>query len=191
MKVVIKKPEALVKKDKEKDNIDSLWPEVCSFVIENPKCTDTELYRLFGERSNYTSLTKFKDALHNRKLYMIRSSVNKGRGVKRADSLQLTEEYVQTFEKERRRKGMVHLGKMDSIVNGVQTMLEKESKKLSDMEDAGPLLSYHVDNAAKVHKLAKDVYRIDAESDANASKQNIAILMQFDPGANQQQVIEI
>jgi len=190
-KVVIRKPEAMVKKEQVKETLDSLWHEVCSYVIDNPTCTDTDLYSLFGKRVNIPTLTKFKYGLDNRNLGAIRKTLNKKKVGSIVGSRQLTEEYVQTFEKERRRKGIIHLGKMDAVVNNVQSMLEKESNKLVKLEDAGPLLSYHVANAAAVHKLAKDVYRIDAESDANASKQNIAILMQFDPSANAQPIIEM
>lgn len=191
VKVIIRKPKKMIRQEEEKKSLDSIWAEVCSWVIENPKSTDSDLYNIFGSRSGIYGISSFIQALQLRGISAIRKSLKKGRTVKQKDSIQLTEEVVQSFEKERRRKGMIHLGKMDTVVNGVQKMLHAESEKLQSLEYAGPLLGAHIDNASKAHKLAKDVYNIDGGNEGNTMKMNIAIITNFDPSQTSGEVIDV
>ena len=170
--------------------LDEVWPLVLAYVVENPdKAGDNDLWSTFRNVLRCEFAT-FKQDIRDRGIAKLRGTVKghnkeskkKKPGTKQG-SLQLTEAVQESFDKKRQRKALLHLGRMDVILDDATKILEQEGKGLQKMkpEKAAIFLESHLDKATKIHSLASKVYAIDAESKEDKSKKNLAILMSFDP----------
>lgn len=195
--IVFKKPKALIARERSKLGMSKIWPEIISYLADFPDTDNRGLFALFGVRAGYgtsdVDFRGFSKAMGARGIKQIRNmQANKSVSMPEVHKdIQLTESFVQNFEQQRRKQGIVHLDRMNKIVGRIQESLEKESIKVAGLDDAGPLLSYHISNAKNAHSLAKDVYNIDGGSDGSNTKMNIAIITNFDPLAAAKQVTDI
>ena len=183
--IKIKKPAALIKKQKEKKSLDTIWPEVMQWVLDHPKVTNEALYNMFADRAGEDC--EVKSFIHKCNLRGLKQlkMTGKKKPIKAMATRQLTEETVLSFEQARRRKGMVHLEKMDMLVTKAHSVINKESKIVAKGGKEAPSLSEHLDNMNKIHKIGASVYKIDADSGENNAKVNIAILTNFNPSEAQ------
>lgn len=166
--------------------IDEIWAEIVSHVSRHPDIKYGPLYNLFGPRTNITSVASFRNALVARGIQKIKKSARNAGTPRIKESLQLTEDVALGFARARKKQGMVHLQKMDTIINRAHEVLEKESVKVKKRKGLG--FGIHLKNAETVHRLAKSTYNIDAESHEDKAKAAIAILTDFDPIVNAKRV---
>ena len=164
-----------------KKAIGDVWPAIVNWCLENKGATDDELYVYFGSRTDARDQKHFMNLCNRRGLKELRRTVNgKKELVAMKEDRQLTDEAIATFAKERRRRGMMHLGKMDAHIEVIHESLEVKAKSLKEDPDKKGL-SGHIADLTYAHKLAKDVYAIDADTAENKLKVNLAIITNFDP----------
>lgn len=179
--VIINKPKSMKVAQDKKKSIDAMWPAIMNWCLENKGTTDDELYTYFGSRTEARDQKHFTNLCNRRGLKELRRTVNGKKELAAIkDTRQLTDEAIATFSKERRRRGMMHLGKMDAHMDIIHEALDVKSLHLKDDPDKKGLSS-HIDDLGRAHKLAKDVYAIDAETAENKLKVNLAIITNFNP----------
>lgn len=189
--VVFKKPKSIIAKQTK--TIDDLWPSIITYVMDNPHESNTSVYHKFGQTLNL-AFTTFCRYINERDIEAIRKAA--GRKVKKPSkdkSIQLTENIAKSFAERRRQQGIIHLDKMDHILQRATKVMTNESKSIAAMDPklASIHIESHLDKSAKLHKLAKDVYAIDAESSEDKAKANMAILISYVPKPTTEDVIDI
>jgi len=186
--VLIKKPASLIKEQSKAKSMENIWTDLITWVMDNPESSDDQLFNLFGPRSGVATQKSFIHRCKLRGLSELRLTCLGKKQQPLKDAIQLTEKAIQDFTEARRKKGIVHLGKMDAAMQPVYKALEKQEKKINTKRG----LSQHLSNLSTAHKLGKDVYDIDSGSGAEKTKVNLAIMMNFDPSQAQQgKVIDI
>jgi hypothetical protein len=192
--VIFKEPNSIKAKRNKKKCVDRVWPEIVTWYGQHPDSKIRDLYHLFGERCGSSDLKNFKNSIMRRGFKKLQEAVQLAKKkVTVKESIQLTEEFIQTFQAGRKRKGIVHLGHMDAIVGNATEVLKHESEKIKTNKLGGSVLNLHLDNAKKLHSIGREVYGIGEGADGNLAKINIAILTNFDPSkhTNQQEVIDV
>lgn len=169
--------------------IDEIWHLVVSYAMENPdENTNADLWKHFRNILNMEYST-FKAAILDRGIGKIRKTVAVKRNESRRDkqksrknSKEITDAAIESFVRKRRKKSILHLSKMDMIVENATGIISEESNTLTKMKskDASLYIESHIDKASKLHKLASSVYGIDQESVEEKNKRNLSILLNFD-----------
>lgn len=183
---------------KGRKTLDQIWHLIVAFVMDYPEkeeSSDMKLWEHFRPILKADmSYESFKNGLQVRKIGSLRSvQKSRHRNTRNREaeqgsvnqSLDLTKSVVESFEKKRQRKAIMHLNRMDVIVERAAGLLEHESKDLVKNPEKGVVfLEGHLDRATKLHKLAGSVYNIDQESKEDLAKRQLAIITNFDPFAN-------
>jgi hypothetical protein len=180
--IVVKKPASIVKKQAMKKSLDLVWPDILTYVQQHPKTTNEHLFNLFGERAGETSLQCFGRKCNLRGLRELKRTCQGKSAIGFKESQEITRKTIDNFKKDRLDKGVLHLTKMDVMMNNVHKVLEKESNSVVNEEKDNVGIGLHLAHLNQAHRLAKDVYRIDAAENGSDSKTNLAIILNFDPG---------
>lgn len=185
--VIIKKPASLVKKERKKRTLDSVWPKIVDHVSANPNLTNDDLFDIYGASCNECDRARFIRRCKLRGLKDLRVSLKEKRD--RKASAQLTEQRVLSIEERRKKGGVKFITRMDRVVRKASTSLEEESEQVAIGKAH---LGDHIVNIKNLVKVGKEVYNIDADGGGDSAKMNIAILMGFNPLDNQkEEVIDI
>lgn len=182
---MIKKPASMILAHNKQKSIDRIWPEIMDFVLNNPLATNESLYNLFGPRSGSGELKKFIHRCQLRGLKELRLTA-KGKLNEISEiqeSIQLTENGIAEFHKQRKSKGIVHLSKMDALIDNAHKVVAKESIQVMDGGEDAPGIGVHLAHMHSLHRIAKDALNIDGEAGSGGVKLNLAIITNFDPAA--------
>lgn len=185
--VIFKKPGPIIKKERESQTLDRIWPKIVDHVSANPQLTDDDLFIMYGSSCNESDKNRFIQRCKLRGLKQLRSSLKERRD--RNTSVEVTKKRILSIEERRKKGGVKFITKMDRLVRSATISLESESEQVAIGKAH---LGDHINNMKNLVKVGKDVYNIDADGGHDSAKMNIAILMGFDPMANQQEdVIDI
>jgi hypothetical protein len=179
--VVFKKPGPLVKKERESNTLDRIWPKIVDHVSANPQLTDDDLFVMYGSSCNEPDKARFIQRCKLRGLKQLRGTLKETRD--RNASAEITKKRILSIEERRKKGGVKFITRMDRLVRKATTALADESEQVAIGKAH---LGDHINNMKNLVKVGKDVYNIDADGGHDAAKMNIAILMGFDPMANQQ-----
>lgn len=177
----MKKPKPLIKEQLEKKSMDTHWPDILNFVEKNPDCTNETLFNMFNERTGDLSPIVFQRKCNNRGLKEFRKEIQGKKGGRFKESKKVTEKVIESFKQDRLNRGVLHLSKMDIMMNRAHNVLDKESIAVLNNTKDNVGIGIHLSHLNQAHRLAKDVYKIDADDRHDSSKVNLAIIMQFDP----------
>lgn len=185
--VIFKKPAHLEAMQRKQKTIDAIWPKIVDHVSASPGLSDDDLFMIYGDACNIDDKKKFITRCNFRGLSTLRETIRNKKTFKK--SAQLTEKRILSIEEKRKKNGNQFLSRMDRVVKAATTSLEEESLEVAKGKAH---LGEHIGNMRNLVKVGKDVYNFDATSGEDTAKMNIAILMGFDPMANQQpDVIEV
>ena len=135
---------------------------------------------MYGSSCNEGDKDSFIRKCKVRGLKALRTSLKESRD--RNTSNEITKKRILSIEERRKKGGVKFITKMDRLVRKATTSLESESEQVAIGKAH---LGDHINNMKNLVKVGKDVYNIDADGGHDAAKMNIAILMGFDPMANQ------
>jgi len=177
--VILKKPAAMVNKERKRKTLDKLWPQIVTHVSANPQLTDDDLFNMYAASCNETDKVRFIRRCKVRGLKELRVSLREVRN--RNTSIEVTKKQVVSIDERRKKGGIRFITKMDRLVRSAVDSLDTESQAVK-VGDAN--LGEHISNMKNLVKVGKDVYNIDADNGQNTAKLNVAVLMNFDPSQN-------
>jgi len=162
--------------------IDAKWPLIIQAVSANPCIGISKLYKQFG--SGIKSIHLFSTLCNQRNLADLRKAMKKPDMTPKQSSIQLTENAIEKFKKEREDKGYLFLGRMGEMVEKNLKTLERQAERIDEGDDdyVDAILPTHLDSMAKLNKIGSSVFGLDKEATVeDKQKLQLNVIMNFDP----------